>query len=111
MSLAILPWTLALALVRHVGAIYAALPGAAFVAPVCFGAGWGIAQVLFGLSIARLGLALGYAIIVGLGALLGTLVPLLVKNREVVGTGRRARGIGRAAAATRRRSAWRCCAG
>jgi L-rhamnose-H+ transport protein len=48
----------------------------------------GIAQVLFGLSIARLGLALGYAIIVGLGALLGTLVPLFVKNREVIGTGR-----------------------
>ena len=43
---------------------------------------------MFGLSIARLGLALGYAIIVGLGALLGTLVPLLVKNREVIGTGR-----------------------
>jgi L-rhamnose-H+ transport protein len=33
-------------------------------------------------------MALGYAIIVGLGALLGTLVPLFVKNREVIGTGR-----------------------
>jgi len=71
-----------------VGAVYAALPASAFVAPLGFGAGWGIAQVLFGLSIARLGLALGYAIIVGLGALLGTLVPLIVKNREVIGTGR-----------------------
>jgi L-rhamnose-H+ transport protein len=33
-------------------------------------------------------MALGYAIIVGLGALLGTLVPLFVKNREVIGTPR-----------------------
>ena len=87
-SLVILPWALAFALVNDVGAVYAALPASAFVAPLGFGAGWGIAQVLFGLSIARLGLALGYAIIVGLGALLGTLVPLLVKNREVIGTGR-----------------------
>src|SRR5690348_13346048 len=65
-SLVILPWTLALAVVNGVGAVYAALPSSAFVAPLAFGAGWGIAQVLFGLSIARLGLALGYAIIVGL---------------------------------------------
>ena len=87
-SLVILPWALALLLVRDVGAVYAALPAHVYVAPLAFGAGWGIAQVLFGLSIARLGLALGYAIIVGLGALLGTLVPLFVKNREVIGTGR-----------------------
>ena len=87
-SLVILPWALAFALVNDVGAVYAALPASAFFAPLGFGAGWGIAQVLFGLSIARLGLALGYAIIVGLGALLGTLVPLIVKNREVIGTGR-----------------------
>jgi len=87
-SLVILPWALALALVKDVAAVYAALPTQAFVAPLAFGAGWGIAQVLFGLSCARLGVALGYAIIVGLGALLGTLVPLFVKNREVIGTGR-----------------------
>jgi L-rhamnose-H+ transport protein len=87
-SLVILPWGLALTLVADLGAVYAALPGAAYLAPLLFGAGWGVAQVLFGLSISRLGLALGYAIIVGLGAVLGTLVPLLVKNREVVGTPR-----------------------
>ncbi len=87
-SLVVLPWLLALALVKDLAAVYAALPGSAFVAPLAFGAGWGIAQVLFGLSIARLGLALGYAIIVGLGALLGTLVPLLVKNRDIIGTAR-----------------------
>jgi L-rhamnose-H+ transport protein len=87
-SLVVLPWLLALILVKDIGAVYAELPGTAYVAPLAFGAGWGIAQVLFGLSIARLGLALGYAIIVGLGALLGTLVQLFVKNREVVFTGR-----------------------
>jgi L-rhamnose-H+ transport protein len=87
-SLVILPWALALTLVRDVGAVYAALPAKSFLAPLVFGAGWGIAQVLFGLSVTRLGLALGYAIIVGLGAILGTLTPLLVKHSEVIGTGR-----------------------
>jgi L-rhamnose-H+ transport protein len=51
--------------------------------PLLFGAGWGIAQVLFGISVTRLGLGLAYAIIVGLGALLGTLVPLFVQQREL----------------------------
>lgn len=87
-SLVILPWALAAALVNRVGAVYAALPAEAFLAPLLFGAGWGIAQVLFGISIARLGLALGYAIIIGLGALLGTLVPLVVSHRDVAMTGR-----------------------
>jgi L-rhamnose-H+ transport protein len=54
--------------------------------PFFLGAGWGVAQVLFGLSIARLGLALGYAIIVGLGSLGGTLIPLFFRNRAVLGT-------------------------
>lgn len=86
-SLAILPWALALALVKHLGAVYAALPASAYLAPLGFGAGWGIAQILFGLSIARLGMALGYAIIVGLGAMLGTMVPLFVNSRQVLATG------------------------
>jgi L-rhamnose-H+ transport protein len=87
-SLAVIPWALACGLVHDVGAVYSALPASAFVAPLVFGAGWGIAQIMFGLSVARLGMALGYAIVIGLGALLGTLVPLFVKNREVIGTGR-----------------------
>jgi len=87
-SLVILPWGLALVLVSDLQAVYSSLPTSAFLPPLLFGAGWGVAQVLFGISITRLGLALGYAIIVGLGALLGTLVPLLVNNREVIGTAR-----------------------
>ncbi len=56
-----------------------------FAVPFLFGAGWGIAQVLFGISVQRLGLGLAYAIIVGLGALLGTLVPLFIQHRSQVG--------------------------
>lgn len=87
-SLVVVPWVLALVLVTNLGGVYSALQNSAFLAPLGFGFGWGIAQVLFGLSIARLGLALGYAIIVGLGAVLGTLVPLFVKSLQVVGTSR-----------------------
>lgn len=87
-SLGMLPWALALMVVSRLFSVYASLPVSAFVAPVLFGAGWGIAQILFGLSIARLGMALGYAIIVGLGALLGTLIPLLVKHAHIAASER-----------------------
>jgi L-rhamnose-H+ transport protein len=83
-SLVVLPWILALAFVPALGAVYAGLSSTQLLVPAAFGFGWGIAQVLFGLSVARLGLALGYAIIVGLGALLGTLVPLIFQNWAAV---------------------------
>jgi L-rhamnose-H+ transport protein len=87
-SLLVLPWGLALLLAGDVLEIYRGLTPIQWLLPFVLGAGWGIAQVLFGLSIARLGLALGCAIIVGLGSLFGTLVPLFFKNREVLGTAR-----------------------
>lgn len=84
-SLVVLPWALALSLVHHLFATYAQLTPSQLAVPILFGAGWGVAQVLFGISIQRLGLALAYAIVVGLGTLLGTLVPLFVQHRAQVG--------------------------
>lgn len=85
-SLIVLPWALAFGLAGDVFAVYRSLTFSQLLLPAALGAGWGIAQVLFGLSIARLGLALGCAVIIGLGSLFGTLVPLFFKNREVLGT-------------------------
>ena len=79
-SLVILPSAFALILVRHLAEVCAALSFSQFVAPVAVSAGWGVAQILFGLSVARLGLGIAYAIIVGLGAVLGTLAPLFVEH-------------------------------
>ncbi len=81
-SLVILPWMLALGLVNHLFDVYRTLSLVQFAVPFLFGAGWGVAQVLFGISVARLGLGLAYAIIIGLGALLGTLVPLFTQHRS-----------------------------
>ena len=84
-TLVILPWALALGLVDHIFQTYRSLSWFQIAVPFLFGVGWGIAQVLFGISVVRLGLGLAYAIIVGLGALLGTLVPLFVQHRSQVG--------------------------
>jgi L-rhamnose-H+ transport protein len=85
-SLVILPWALALLLAGNLRGLYSSLSPAQLLLPFLLGAGWGVAQVLFGLSIARLGQALGFAIIISLGSLGGTLVPLIFRNRAVLGT-------------------------
>src|SRR5206468_10170383 len=78
-SLVVLPWVLALSLVDHLLNLYATLPFSVLVLPFAMGMGWGVAQILFGISVQRLGLALAYAVIVGLGAVLGTLVPFFAR--------------------------------
>jgi L-rhamnose-H+ transport protein len=83
-SLLILPWGLAVLLVGHLELTYSNLTMSQFAVPIAFGAGWGIAQVLFGVSVTRLGLGVAYSIIVGLGAVLGTLVPFFVEQRHSV---------------------------
>jgi len=54
-SLLIMPWGLALLLAGNLGEIYTGLRPEQLLLPFLLGAGWGVAQVLFGLSIARLG--------------------------------------------------------
>jgi L-rhamnose-H+ transport protein len=82
-SLVILPWALGFAFVDHLLEIYRGLGIGKLALPLLLGAGWGVAQILFGISVNRLGLGVAYAIIVGLGAVLGTLVPLLVQHSAV----------------------------
>jgi L-rhamnose-H+ transport protein len=85
-SLLILPWALAFLLAGNLRSLYCSLLPGQLLLPLILGIAWGVAQVLFGLSIARLGQALSFAIVISLGSLGGTLVPLIFKNRAVFGT-------------------------
>jgi L-rhamnose-H+ transport protein len=83
-SLVVMPWALALILVHHLFQTYETLTFEQLAVPALLGAGWGIAQILFGISVKRLGMGIAYAIIVGLGAVLGTLVPLFFERRAPI---------------------------
>jgi L-rhamnose-H+ transport protein len=71
-------WIITLLLIPNIFAVYAATPPRDLAVLALFGLGWGIGAVLFGLGMDRLGMALGYPIIMGLIASLGALIPLLV---------------------------------
>lgn len=85
LSFVVIPWLLALAFVGRLFDTYRALSPHQLVVPMLLGAGWGIAQILFGVSVKRLGLSIAYAIVVGLAAVFGTVVPLFVQQRRFAG--------------------------
>src|SRR6202035_987615 len=78
LGMLIFNWIITLLLVPNIFAVYAATPARDLAVLALFGLGWGVGAVLFGLGIDRLGMALGYPIIMGLIASLGALIPLLV---------------------------------
>jgi L-rhamnose-H+ transport protein len=51
-----------------------------------FGAGFGLAQIFFGLGIAALGLSLNFAIAIGISTALGSIVPLVTLESDMVFT-------------------------
>jgi len=67
-ALIVVPWTLAFFRVPDLMGVYASVNISDFAKPFFFGAGWGVAQVLFGLAVLRIGMALSFATTIGLGA-------------------------------------------
>src|ERR1039457_6359723 len=78
LGMVVFNWIITLVFVPNIFAVYFASPPRDLAILALFGLGWGLGAVLFGLGMARLGLALGYPIIMGLIASLGALVPLAI---------------------------------
>jgi len=72
------PWTLALLTLPHLGALYKSTSNRSLILIALFGYGWGLGALTFGLGIEMLGLALGFALIIGLAAVAGSFIPIVV---------------------------------
>jgi L-rhamnose-H+ transport protein len=79
-SLVVVPCALAWLALPHWPALYLSVGTSGLLPPFLFGIGWGIAQVLFGLAVVRLGMALGFTLVVGLGTVFGTLIPFFARH-------------------------------
>jgi L-rhamnose-H+ transport protein len=73
-------WLLAALVIPDLAGVYRATPAGDLRALLLFGGLWGAGAVLFGLGMDRLGMALGYPVIMGLILSLGALIPLLLQN-------------------------------
>ena len=81
-SLILVPCLIAYLVIPGWPNLYSVLPPPAWLPSFLLGAGWGVAQVLFGISVVRLGMALAFTLIVGLGTIFGTLIPLVTLHRN-----------------------------
>jgi len=77
----IAPWLLAIIIVPQTPHILASVPLKTMVTTCLFGIMWGVGGLTFGLTMRYLGIALGYAIVLGLCAAFGTLVPPMFSGK------------------------------
>lgn len=82
-------WVLTLLVLPNPLGIFSRVQRQEILVLACFGIAWGVGAVLFGLAMDMLGLALGYPLIMGLNASVGTFVPLLWFDPSTVFEGRR----------------------
>jgi L-rhamnose-H+ transport protein len=82
----IFPWFMVYVTVPHMVGFYQQAGIRAILLLVGFGVGFGLAQIFFGLGIAALGIALNFAIAIGLSTALGSLVPLVAEHADMIPT-------------------------
>ena len=82
----VLPWLLTVATVPHLAEVYSLTSNSVLLRIAGFGLCWGIGSVLAGLGMNLLGIGLGMAIILGLSASLGSLIPLLILTPQLLHT-------------------------
>ena len=81
-GLVIIPWAAAVTTVPNLGRVFHETCWLTLGKVIVFGIGWGVGNILFGIGVSRLGLAVGYGIILGLIAPIGTFLPLIVLHPE-----------------------------
>jgi L-rhamnose-H+ transport protein len=82
------PWFMVYVTVPHMVGFYEQAGMREILLLIGFGIGFGLAQIFFGLGIAALGIALNFAIAIGLSTALGSLVPLVALHSELILTTR-----------------------
>lgn len=82
-GLLIIPWVFAFIFIPDIGGLLSASPAKTIGVVFLFGLGWGVGAVAFVLALHLIGFSLGYTLMMGLIAVIGALVPLLVQNPSV----------------------------
>src|SRR5437773_2158332 len=85
----IAPWVLGLLMTRDLPAVLSEAPTSTLFWSFFFGILWGVGGLTFGLTMRYLGLSLGMAVVLGLCAAFGTLMPPIFRGEfvtQVVGT-------------------------
>jgi L-rhamnose-H+ transport protein len=81
-ALVILPFAVTLMTIPNLMMVYRTAAPSILLEVCAFGVGWGVAQVLFGLSVDMIGITLTFSIVLGTSAALGSLIPMVSLHRN-----------------------------
>ncbi|MGA8438237.1 MAG: L-rhamnose/proton symporter RhaT [Candidatus Sulfotelmatobacter sp.] len=81
-GLVIFPWIVNFATVPNVASVYGGASPSTLIKVFLFGLLWGVGATLFGLAISRVGMALGFALILGITSSFGSLIPMAILHSE-----------------------------
>lgn len=76
-AMLLVPWIWAFLVVPDLASVLAKSPPSALGQGALYGFLWGIGAIMFGVSVRYVGMSLTYGIVMGLAALMGSLIPLL----------------------------------
>ena len=86
LAMVVIPLAIAMFSVPNLRMVYVDAGGGALVRTWFFGMLWGASAILFGLGVSRIGVALGFGIILGIASSLGALIPLIELHRDRIST-------------------------
>jgi L-rhamnose-H+ transport protein len=76
-ALLVLPTAVTFYTVPELAAVYRTSGAAQVLWVMAYGTGWGLAQVLFGIAVETIGIALTFSLVLGTSAAVGALIPML----------------------------------
>ena len=82
----IVPVLASFILVNGLGDTYAQVPSSVFVSVFFLSLLWGIGNLLWGISISKIGMALGFSLLIGVATLVGSMIPFFMGNKEQLQT-------------------------
>lgn len=87
-AMILIPWAMAFATVPALLHLYRTQPAGDLTMMALLGLGWGLGSLFYGLAVDYVGIALSFALILGLTAATGSVLPLLVAHRSQLLTAR-----------------------
>ncbi len=82
-AMLVINWLIAILLINNLGQVISQIPGETFLIVLASGTIWGLGTILFGKAMEKLGMALGYPVIMGISAVAGMVIPAIIFSPEV----------------------------
>lgn len=86
LAMFVVPIISTLVLVDGLGATYEQIPNSIFLSIFALSILWGIGNLLWGISISKIGMALGFSLLIGVSTLSGSLLPFFMGGADKLGT-------------------------